>query len=349
MNQNPYFFGYCFVRFSKLLALLALVAMVVGVGYLWLETGLQAGTLAYHPNRAVELHCHQLEQDLAFAGDEVSRLGPLDNLLPLRLPGAPATVAEFETLMRALQAVPARETDIKEHLTGLFAARTELLRGKIQEAIAGIDASRAAAQSDGQPAPRPAAGTAPPRTGGPPTVFDHWDANRLAVMHQTLNQAHEFLEDLAGKTEKVENQRLIHAAKASLNDLIAWLPDSSPSAGAPSNNNASTPLTTARENYQTLGRVIAGVTEELGRDWRLEHTLLETTQTVETEAAKCRNAEAGLKQLRWACAGATGGLLAGGLIVAFLVLVLADVLRSFFDTAANANALRELLSPSRHP
>ncbi|MEI8039186.1 MAG: hypothetical protein WCJ14_12420, partial [Verrucomicrobiota bacterium] len=75
--------------------------------------------------------------------------------------------------------------------------------------------------------------------------------------------------------------------------------------------------------------------------------LLETTQAVEVEAAHCRSAESELQRLRLVCAGATGSLLAGGLLAAFLVLVFADFLQSFFDTACNSAAIREIIEQPR--
>ena len=370
MKKTRYLFGYLFVRFSKLLALLSLVATIARGGYLWVEYGLKAANLSYHSNRTVDLHCHQLEEELAFAKDEVSKIGPVGDLPALTFPSAPSSSASFDALFGALQAAQTRQSVLKNQLTLIFATRTELLRTKIKDVVTSIEASRAVAkpvqksESNAVPLPQPSPDAlSSAAVGQQKTVFDHLDYTRIDAMHLTLNQASGFLAQLAGKAEKEENKRLILDARAALIDLVAWLPNKQlpPSQQATSLSAQTTtpqspsdnthppldPLTTARENYQNLGRVIDAVNAEVRFKWRLDNILFETTQTAEAEAAKCRATESGLKQLRLSCAGDSGTLLLEGLVAAFLILVFADFLQSFFDTASNSSMIRELMEQSR--
>jgi Mg2+/Co2+ transporter CorB len=58
---------------------------------------------------------------------------------------------------------------------------------------------------------------------------------------------------------------------------------------------------------------------------------------------KCRNAETTIKVARLSYLGKTGIVVAAGLAAAFLILVFADLLQSFFDTASNSGAIRGIL------
>ena len=367
MKKTRYFFGYLFVRFSKLLAILTVLATSVSVIYLWVNYGLKARSLAYHPTSALDLQCRQLEEELEFAKREVSRIGSVGDLSALKFTSGCGDSNEFEQLLMELAAASQRQTVLKQRLTDGFASRTELLRNKIRSVIESIEASRDAARPEPQgqnsdstpPGPRPA--PTPSAVGQQKTVFDSLDSGRLERMLGSLRGVGAFLDQLAAKAEKEENRKLIEDAKAALNDLEAWLPrkqletragslyettspDSTTGAATPENNSPPPdPLTTARGNYAMLGRAIEDVQSEIGRDWRIDRMLLETTQAAESEAQECRSSETALKMLRLNYAGQAGMYLLVGLVIAFLILVFADFLQSFFDTASNSASILEFL------
>jgi len=366
MKKTRYLFGYLFVRFSKLLAVLTALATTVCVIYLWVDYGLKAGNLAYHKSSALDLQCSQLEAELEYAKSEVSRIGSVGDLAAMKFPSGSGDSNEFDELLRALNAASQRQSLLKQRLTDSFATRTELLRTKIQSAIESIEASRAAAipepQAQDNTIPPPVARVVPsaPAVGRQKTVFDSLNSGRLDNMLGTLRQAGEFLDRLAVLAEKEENKKLIQDAKAALNDLTAWLPrkqvetqvgssfgtnPTGPSGvSAPKDDSPPPdPLTAARNNYQNLGTVIEVVLSEIRRDWRIDSILLNTTQMAESEAQRCRYAESALKMLRLEYAGKAGSYLLIGLVIAFLILVFADFLQSFFDTASNSASILEFL------
>jgi hypothetical protein len=367
MKKTRYIFGYLFVRFSKLLAILTAVATTVTVIYLWVDYGMKADNLAYRKTSTLDLQCTQLEDELEFAKREVSRIGSVGDLPTIKFPSGSRNSDEFNALLGSLQSASQRQSVLKERLTTGFSTRTELLRSKIRSAIESIEASRASARPEPQvqssPAPPPVERIAPSpsATSHQRTVFDSMDSRRLDNMLGTMRQVGDFLDQLASKAVKEENKKLIQDAKAALNDLTSWLPSKQveTSGGSsierPSTNTSvgeSTkrddgpppdPLTTARNNYQNLGNAIEMVRTEISRNWRIDRIMLETTQMAEVEAQKCRNAEASLKMLRLSSAGKVGIYLLNGLIVAFLILVFADFLQSFFDTASNSASILEFL------
>jgi len=367
MKKTRYIFGYLFVRFSKLLAILTALATAVTVIYLWIDYGLKADNLAYRETSALYLQCHQLEDELEFAKREVSRIGSVGDLPAIKFPSDSSNSSEFNALLGALQSAGQRQSVLKDRLTDGFASRTELLRSKIRSVIESIEASRASARPDpkvqSSPNPPPVARTVPSQSAvdRQRTVFDSINYERLDNMLGSMRQVGDFLDQLASKAEKEENKKLIQDAKAALNDLTSWLPSKQAetslgssigrtplgiSAGESAQKDDGPPpdpLTTARNNYQNLGNAIEMVRTEICRDWRIDRILLETTQMAESEAQKCRYAESSLKMLRLSSAGKVGMYLLIGLVVAFLILVFADFLQSFFDTASNSASIFELL------
>ena len=367
MKKTRYIFGYLFVRCSKLLAILTVLATIVSVIYLWIDYGLKAENLAYHKNSALNLQCRQLEEELEFAKSEVSRIGSVGDLPAMKFPSSAGDSSEFGQLLGTLTAASQRQAVLKARLTDGFAARTELLRSRIRSAVESIEASRAAAhpepkvQNHANPPPVARVAPRPTAVGQQKTVFDSMSAGRLDNMLSTLRQVGDFLDQLASKAEKEESKKLIQDAKAALNDLTAWLPRKpeqvreAPSIGAQSPGTSAEvtvpkddspppdPLTTARNNYQNLGNAIEVVRTEISREWRIDRILLETTQMAEAEAQKCRFSEASLKILRLEYSGLAGRYLLAGLGLAFLILVFADLLQSFFDTASNSASILEFL------
>lgn len=353
MKHSHYTFGYLFVRFSKLLALLTLGAALISVIALWVNYGLKSSSLVYRQNHALDLQCRQLKENLVFAKDEVSRIAAVSDLDILEIPSAPKNSKEFVKLMEVLQATQDWEMGLKNRLTSSFNERMELLRSKIKGVIEATEASRASSRSavepeisDQQPSPSSIASSVIAST---KTVFENLENRRIESMHGTLNQANTVLNRLVESAEKEENKRLIREAIAALNSLVAWLPREQQSVVEEANVTPSQaqitpppdPMALARQNYQTLGYLITEINSEIQHGWHLDKLLFEATRTAEYQAQECSKAESDLKILRFSCAGDTGRLLVGGLIVAFLVLVFADFLQSFFDTASNSSAIRE--------
>lgn len=367
MKKTRYIFGYLFVRFSKLLALLTVLATTASVIYLWIDYGLKADSLGYHKSSALDLQCNQLESELEFAKSEVSRIGSVGDLAAIKFPSGSDESSEFGQLLGKLTEASRRQSVLKDRLTDGFASRTELLRSKINSVVESIESSRAAAhpepqvQSNATPPPVPRVAPNPSAVGRQRTVFDSLNPSQLDNMLGSLKQVGNFLDQLASKAEKEENKKLIQDAKAALNDLTAWLPRKQveTSVGSSTGNNSPVisaaesqpkddspppdPLTTARNNYQNLGNAIDMVRTEICRDWRIDRILLDTTQMAESEAQKCRYSDTALKMLRLAYAGKVGSYMLAGLVVAFLILVFADFLQSFFDTASNSASILEFL------
>jgi hypothetical protein len=365
MKHTHYFFGYLFVRFSKLLALLSLILMIALVIYLWVDYGLQANKLSYHTNHTLDLQCRQLEENLTFAKVEVSRVGFVDDLPELKLPKSPRNSIGFVELLASLQAAQTRQAALKDRLTASFSDRAELLQKKIEETVEAIEASRASTRKSKSPknsltTSTPTGDVTNLATKSKKTVFRDLDDRRIERMHESLIQARDFLEKLAADAEKKENKELIKNANSALAELINWLPRKENyrtlNQADQSRNQLQSdvtippadPLTTALENYSNLGLVIADINSEFHRDWQLDSILFETSKLVDEEAEKCRNAESGLKILRLSCVRDSFRMLIVGMISAFLVLVFADFMQSFFDTASNSSIIRQLLENGRN-
>ena len=362
MKKSRYTFGYLFVRFSKMLAALMFLAAVGGSVYLWFDYLARVENLAYQPTGSLQVHCTHLQEELEFAKKEVSRIGSVEDLSVLKFSSECSTAAEFALLLGQLKAAQERESILKERLMAGFVSRVEALRAIIKTTISSIEASRAASRVQ-SPASTTTTTTVTvpasplkPVMAGQRTVFESLESRKLDEMTGMMNRVGDFFDRLASDAEREENKRRIEDAHASLNDLIAWLPRKASLASQPQaplqlvpakpptsdTSPAPDPLVEAQKNYENLGSAIEVVRAQVTRDWRLDRVLLETMHAAEEESAKCRASEGQIKVLRLEFLGKAGATLGLGLAVAFLILVFADLLQSFFDTASNSAALVEL-------
>lgn len=366
MKIRQYFFGYLFVRFAKLIALLALLIMAADLFYVAAKYQGEAAEAAYRPSNSLRMELRALREEFGFAREEVSRLAGVSDLVAPDWPEMPERSVEFERLLQQLSLADARRLELKTRLTAAFDAKATALRERIEQAVREIEQMRAAAQP--ARAPRASAVPAPsapqpapaPQPGRWRTVFESDSPPAIRGMHGTLADARRFLDELEKSAEKEESKRLIGDARAALNDLDRWLPEE-PAVAAASTANFPAParsvapsaqeepqpppdpLTTAIRNYEAIGRMMDSVHRQLHNDWRLDRTTVQAMRTAENEAASCRAAEARLRQLLLARAAEAGWALLIGIAVAFAILVFADFIQSFFDTATNSAAIRERL------
>jgi hypothetical protein len=360
MNNSQYIFGYFFVRFSRLLACLALLAIVVENFYIWQNYNLKAESIKYRCSSTLDLHNDQLEEELEFAKKDVSRISSVDDLSKLSFPEEVDRSEKFEELLLNLGLAEQRRAILKQRVTTTFAERIEVLRTRIKNTIDAIKSSRTSTPLDAEngnsamPAAKP--------TDSPDllsdrrrTVYGELSVDRTLSMLGGMESISEGLDELATSAEKEESKRLIEDAKAALRDLKAWLPSKRkenaitfhaqneiPETPAPVD-----PLIKAQENYEMLGRMVE-VAESIVRDgWQVDDVLLEATRVAEAEAKDCRASEVALKELRLSSIGFSGACLVLGIVLALLILVFADFLKSIFDTASNSASILSSLG-NRH-
>lgn len=94
---------------------------------------------------------------------------------------------------------------------------------------------------------------------------------------------------------------------------------------------ADDPLETAMRTHQALAKTLNFVRDRLTGQW-----IMDAAKTVETERDQCRGSEAAASRLQAEWLYSTLLTLLAGLAGAFLILVLADFIQSFFDTATSA-------------
>ena len=364
MNLRQYFFGYLFVRLARTLAVLALLITGGGIWYLATDYNLQSMRVRYYRSGTLDLKLRELQEELAFAQQEVERVANTGNLPPIEFSPAPNDSVGFEKIQTELRMVDERRGALKEQVIADFKKKAEALRSRIQETIEEIQQARAA----GAPStPSQSATPAPISQSSTPTlqatqtrsVFENLSGLDVQSMRETLDHVSQFFDDLAAKAEKEENKKLISDTKRALARVSEWLPNEqadqsstnfttplpatpspAPGAAAPQAPPPD-PLTTAMENELKIDNAIEAVQSQISRPWRLDSLFIDTTQVMENEAAQCRGSENAVHMLRLTFALKLAKLLIGGLVVAFLILVFADFIQSFFDTATNVAAIRK--------
>jgi len=99
-------------------------------------------------------------------------------------------------------------------------------------------------------------------------------------------------------------------------------------------------------NFEGINEVVASIKMRLLRGWAIDEVLARTESQLELERNQCRLSEIALKTIQLEH-GARGGIYLGiGLALAFVILVLADFIQSFFDTATNTRSILARLESS---
>ena len=179
-------------------------------------------------------------------------------------------------------------------------------------------------------------------------------------MRSTITEATDFFQALSKRAEKQESRLLIDDVLKELKGLAGWLPalpvtieperrntapdTSSQNAGGEAQAVPPDPLVAARQNYAGITEAVERIRSRLLSGWVLDEMLAQTQSLLEVETERCRQAEIALKAIWLQHAVLFGKYLGFGLALSFLILVFADFIKSFFDTATNTRAILERIS-----
>src|SRR5262249_17050792 len=172
----------------------------------------------------------------------------------------------------------------------------------------------------------------------------------------SLAQRKEFLKYLESKAENAENRAILNAAANELDQLSKLLPEKDET---PAREQATPPAEKAPP--ATAGRAVAlservaGQLEQLRGEvrqalltsWNVDDVFDQATELTAAEREKCRVATLTQKGI-WLSAGSK--MLPGvfvSLLVTFLILVSADLVRTLLDTAANTGTVADAINAMR--
>lgn len=352
--MKKYFFGYLFVRLAKWLAVLLLVVGIGRTVYQYRQTALHAERVRYQDSYELRQRLGDLRAEWERSQRLASRFRTFPAASPaaaqVNFPAAITSEGDFEKLFLQLATVESGRDAMKRGIVERLEEMTTTLETKLRAHAAAL------AKNDvpkGQAAP-PSRQTQPapePTTTEPENLFERLSSGEIEERIDVLRQAREFLRVLETGAENPENRKMLSASADEISTLEKLLPAPfsapAPRLEAPAAQPVTeepTPKLQAERVADQLAHLRAATREAVLTSWRLDSALSTTQQLAHDERERCRVATLAIESL-WLDAAGSMALSAGlGLLAAFLVLVFADLLQTFFDTATNTGIAAEYIT-----
>ncbi|HEV7404083.1 MAG TPA: hypothetical protein VGO11_14180 [Chthoniobacteraceae bacterium] len=339
--MKSYPFGYLFVRLAKILAVVLFAAGLLAATLRYVQGALDARARQYAQSKALEAELSHLDREYERLQTIMARslhrtVAPLE---VRTVATAPRKTAEFAALGKRLTEISKTRDEIKDSLIATFESAIESIEQKLQAHAAELRGEEA--KKDAPPAGSP---DEKKSLNTPETVFLDLGGSELGKRIDALGRSREFISKLKNSVEKPENAALLITALQELDELGRLLPSSleiAPAAAAepkPDEEKPPGPPTqlAAERVANQLRQVRALVRASVLTDWSIDQTLARVAESSEAERQRCAESEQALQRLwleTWIWVSA---ILLGATLTAFLVLVTADLVRSFLDSAAHS-------------
>jgi hypothetical protein len=359
--KKQYLFGYFFARAAKGLALLVIL---IGIGFCLLEysqANTSASASAYQPSTSLQRALVSL-QDAFSATERIVRAYNTDNHLttpkvrPLRFPAVIDSNADFTRVGETLLRVDQDRKLLKQSILDRFEAPVKSIEAKLRAYAASLEAL---------PSPTPAVGSSPVAMASPvplPTQSEEslfsskLGATDLNKRSADLNARTEFLKVLETKAENPENRLNLTEAVGQLEALSKLLPEKLETSTAPEPTSTASNAQGAEQGRKVFpSERIAAQLEQLRGEvrlivltsWTLDDMFEQAADLNSIEREKCRVATLAQKGI-WL--SAISRVLVGLLVAvlgSFVILVSADLVKTFLDTASHTGVVADAINAMR--
>jgi hypothetical protein len=290
----------------------------------------------------------RLEQTVEFATKEVGRITSVSDLTPIRLDESPTDSKSFEKAATDLVNVDKRGSELKKRLIEGLEAKASKLESELVKFLEKRTPSSPADKSALESKPTPQVVSS---EGSYRSIFGESSERNVGPARLNLIQVGDFYLGLERAAEKAENRRLLHETYEEIDRLLDWLPEELKSSGnetevqAPNSEPApvANPYVRAQANLNLIRKSVQVVRSNVTQGWELDQRLDEATAQLDEQRSQFRRSIAAKNELRTAWLSDVGKTFFVTLVLAFLVLVGADWLQSFFDTATRAGQIQKLL------
>ena len=360
--KRQYFFGSLFVGGAKIFAILVMVA---GIGFCQLQYS-QAKTAAaaamYKASSNLQQVLRKLQEVFSATEEIVDSFGK-DNrstALSVEQPHFPAIIDSDVDFARVGDELLRIDQD-RQRLKQSLVSRFETSVGTIEEKLRAYAASLQPSRSPALPAASPSSAIASVLAESPQAqngLFSTLDAGDVKKRNMSLAQRKEFLKFLESKSENADNRATLNEAANEVDQLSKLLPEKMETVDAAQLDDSALqskepPAEGGRKVM--LSERVAGQLEQVRSDikqalltsWKLDDALDRATELTSVEREKCRVATLAQKGI-WLSAGSKmlPGLLAA-VLLSFLILVFADLVRTFLDTAAHTGTVADAVNALR--
>ena len=356
--KRQYFFGYLFVKARTELALLV---MSIGIGYCVLEYSqakASAGATGYQPSASLARALAGLTDSFSTTQRVVSGFNTehqltTPNVQPPHFPTVVRSNAEFEAVDGALSNVDQQRELLKQSIVTRFETLIAGIETKLRAYAAGVKGAA--------PSPSPAqpgavvVTTAPPAEVQPKTegsVFSpKLNLTETTKRGSDLNAQMEFLEVLKSKAENPQNRANLTDAVSQLEALSKLLPErsepESPASGPQDDSDLGSKLLPSERVALQLQQLRGQVRQIFLTSWKLDEAFQEANDLASAERDKCRVATLAQKGI-WL--STISRILVGLLVTVlacFVILVCADLVKTFLDTASHTGVVADAINAMR--
>lgn len=360
--KRPYFFGYLFVKARKELALLVIS---IGIGYCVLEYSqakASASATAYQPSASLHRTLAALTDSFASSERVVNAFNTDHHLATPKvqmphLPPVVASNADFALVGEALSKIDQDREQLKQSIISRFEILVRGIEGKLRGYAAGLKGV--------SPSSAPATGAIVVTTATPPEVPGKMEGsvfspkvNSVEVTKRTadVSAQMEFLEALKRKAENPQNRANLTEAVAQLEALSRLLPEKSdisaqPEAPGSGPNQEASDLTRDVLPSERVAGQLQQLRNEVRQiflsSWTLDDAFQEASAVASAERDKCRLSTLAQKGI-WL--STTSRILVALLVAAlasFVILVCADLVKTFLDTASHTGVVADAINALR--
>ena len=359
--KRPYFFGYLFVKARRQLALLV---MAMGIAFCVLEYShatTSASATAYQPSTALHRALGSLT-DAFSATQRILNEFATDRQLSIpqvQTPKFPPVIqsnADFAVVDGTLTKIDQDEQLLKQSILTRFEKLVRGIEDKLRAYAAGVGGVQT---QRAQPAgPGPDVSTRPlafaPQFDG--SVFSPKLGSDVNKRTADLNAQKEFLKSLEAKAENPENRADLTEALVQLDSLGKLLPEKlEPSAQSESGSAGSTGQQTGQAPKVLPSQQAAAQLAQLRTDirqifltsWTLDETFDQAADLAAVEREKCRVATLAERGIWLSTSSRILVALLVTAMISFVILVCADLVKTFLDTASHTGVVADAINAMR--
>ncbi|HEX4084804.1 MAG TPA: hypothetical protein VHY22_07835 [Chthoniobacteraceae bacterium] len=332
--MKSYTFGYLFVRLNKALAIFTVLCGLGASGLLYLRDSFEVQSLAYVPNDTVPLRL----QDLSNALDQTQ------SKINIGFKGTPtfqsqySNSLDFQQLHGSLSIIGGEIHTAKTMLTKEFDDSVDTIRSKLLAHVNQLNASVAQPTPQAPSVSRPALSVNHPDQLFSQSLSKDDIDGRKAV----FSTAVEFFRVLESAAEDPENKAVLSKTGSEVEGFANLLPVYVET-DLDQNNSSETPETAPKKIFNAekvaiqLGQLQSQVDEAITSSWSADDALEKATEIYTEESAKCRESEHQIRRVWRDFAVSVGESIAFAVVLAFALMVLADLTKAILDTAANGS------------
>lgn len=351
--MKKYFFGYLFVKIAKLLAVCALL---VGIGYCFWKYGqahLSAESASYRSSDYLQSQLVRLASSARSAHNIVESFVGKDAVPLMPEPNFSRNISsngDFEALAGKLAGIDESRGQLKQAVISGFDTLVATIEEKLRARAAALAAATAVPSAQAAaPAATPMSETTPPRSAADrETLYiENLDSNEIQRRSTSLENTKQLLVALQTASEDPKNRQILEEAESRLEKLATLLPpiaepaettNFAPQKTTQPSQTAPTPPPKTFNAEKVANQLRASrsqVRAAIVSSWEFDEAFSRASEAASLESGKCRISSLIVKGIWLSFFGQIGLAILATLLVAFLILVFADLTQTLLDTATN--------------